>query len=211
MQPAQPASATPKVSGFRIGLLYGIILAAVLIAISVIGVFTRDLGGGVGLALNAVSIIVALVAYFFAGYRASARSGKVSTGLVAGLWTGLISALLSSIVSIVMLLPTLPTLTETENRALSDAGSNVRVDDTTMLVFLIIAFVIGVVIIALIALGIGAIGGAVGKGRAPMPQLAYQESMYQSPMVGGYPPQSGNYPPQSGGYPPQSGGYPPQQ
>ena len=211
MQPAQPAQ---KVSGFRIGLLYGLILAVLLIAISVIGVFTRDLGSGVGLALNAVSIIVALVAYFFAGYRASALSSKVSTGLVAGLWTGLISALLSFAVSIALLLPNLSTLTETENRALSDAGSNVRVDDTTILVFLIILVIILVIIIALIALGIGAIGGAVGKGRAPMPQQIYQESMYQSPMAGGYPPQPpqpGNYPPQSGGYPPQSGNYPPQQ
>lgn len=223
MQPAQPAQ---KVSALRIGLLFGVCLGVIMIAIGLVQHFVNGLGF-----LSFVSILVGLVAYFFAGFRASGQSGKISTGLLAGMWTGIISSVLNGIVSVIVAIPNLPEATAAANKAIVDSGaqSNFRYTDTTTLL-VVIGVVIGLAILgSAIALGVGAIGGAVGKGRAPLPQQAYQESMYQSPMAGyppqpgypqqpqggypGYPPQQppqgGGYPPQPGQYPPDAGGYPP--
>lgn len=205
MQPAMPAQPAKRVSAFRIGLLFGIILAVILIALGFLGQI-----GALGFIVSIVSIVISLVAYFFAGYRASMQSGKINTGLLAGMWTGLISELLSGIVSVVLLLPRLHEFTNQINQSIAASGgqSNVRFDDTGSLAIYIAGVVISIILVGAIALGIGAIGGAVGKGRAPLPQQAYQESLYQSPSAGGYPPQQ----PPHQGYPPQQpGNYPPQQ
>ncbi len=82
-----------------------------------------------------------------------------------------------------------------------------RYTDTALLAIVIIVLLMLTIIVSAVALGVGAIGGAAGKSRAPMSQQVYQESFYQSPM-GGYPPPQPGYPQQpQGGYP----GYPPQQ
>jgi hypothetical protein len=219
MQPVQSVQPAKPVSAFRIGLLFGVVLGVILIALDFAGLFLQD----IAILFNIMGIVIALVAYFFAGFRASSQSGKVSSGLLAGMWTGLISQILSRTVNVVTLALSssrLHQLTDTENQALARAGSNVRVTDADILTFYIIIVVIIVIIVAAIALGVGAIGGAAGKGRAPISQQVYQESLYQSPMAG-YPPQQPPYPgypsqqpggyyPQPGNYPPESGGYPPQ-
>jgi hypothetical protein len=181
-----------------------------------------------------VGILVALAAYFFAGFRASSQSGKISTGLLAGMWTGIVAQVISRTVNVVTLALSstrLQQLTTIENRALSSAGSDVRLTNADMLGLVIGVTVFVIIFVVAVALGVGAIGGAVGKSRAPMSQQVYQESFYQSPMGGypppqpgypqqpqggypGYPPQQPpqqGYPPQPGQYPPESGGYPPQQ
>jgi hypothetical protein len=215
MQPAQSAQPAQKVSALRIGLLFGIILGVVMIAFGVV----EQAAKGVGAALSIVGIIVALVAYFFAGFRASGQSGKISTGLLAGMWTGIISSVLNGIASVIVAIPNLPEATAAANKAIVDSGAqtDIRYNETTILLATIGIVVLFSILGSAVALGVGAIGGAAGKGRAPQPQQAYTESLYQSPMAG-YPPQQ---PPQGGaysGYPPQQQqpqgdypGYPPQQ
>lgn len=214
MSPVPPARPAKKVSAFGVGLVFGIILAVILIGIGLIRHFVTGVPL-LGLALGIISIIVALVAYFFAGFRASSQSGKVSTGLLAGMWTGLISMALNAIVAVLLDLSQLPQITDSVNQAIATSGSSsssIQFTDTTTLVVVIIGQIIAVLIVSAIALGVGAIGGAAGKGRAPTSGDQYQEALYQSSM-GGYPPQPGypsypqQQPPQPGGYP----GYPPQQ
>jgi|GEM_PF-1300514 hypothetical protein len=231
VQPTQPAQPAKKVSAFRIGLLFGVILGVILIASGIAGQFAKDAFRGGALVFTILSIIIGLAAYFFAGFRASSQSGKVSTGLLAGMWTGIISSLLSGIASVLLTIPHLPELTNTANQAIIDMGTQTtfRYTETTMLAVTIGGQFLLLLLAGAIALGVGAIGGAAGKGRAPMAQQAYQESFYQSPMGGypppqpgypqqpqggypGYPPQqSPQQPPQPGQYPPESGSYPPQQ
>jgi len=221
MQPVQPTQVTQpakKVSAFRIGLLFGIILAVIQIAFIFAGQLAKDAFRGGALLFTILSVLIALAVYFFAGFRASSQSGKVSTGLLAGMWTGIISSLLNGIVSVLLTIPQLPELTRAANQAIIDSGAQttVRYTDATTLALRIGLEILLILLASAVALGLGAIGGAAGKGRAPMSQQAYQESFYQSPM-GGYPPPQPGYPQQpQGGYPPQqppqqSGGYPPQQ
>ena len=238
MQPVQPTQVTQpakKVSAFRIGLLFGVILGVIQIAFIFAGQLAKDAFRGGALLFTILSVLIALAAYFFAGFRASSQSGKVSTGLLAGMWTGIISLLLVGIVSILLTIPQLPELTRVANQTIIDSGAQttLRYTEATTLAVKIGAQFLLLLLGSAIALGVGAIGGAAGKGRAPMSQQAYQETFYQSPMGGypppqpgypqqpqggypGYPPQQppqqgGGYPPQPGQYPPESGGYPPQQ
>jgi hypothetical protein len=216
MQPTQPAHPAKKVSAFRIGLLFGIILAVIMIAFNFAEQFAKDVIGAGGLILTILTIIISLAAYFFAGFRASSQSGKVSTGLLAGMWTGIISSLVNGIASVLLTIPQLPELTRTANQAIIDSGAqtDIRYTETTMLALTIGGTFLLLLLASAIALGVGAIGGAAGKSRAPMSQQAYQEAFYQSPM-GGYPPPQPGYPqqPQGGypGYPPQPGAYSPPQ
>ena len=195
MQPVQPAQPAQKVSALRIGLLFGIILGVVMIVFGIV----EQAVTSVGAVLSIVGIIVALVAYFFAGFRASGQSGKISTGLLAGMWTGIISSVLNGVASVIVAIPKLPEATAAANKAIVDSGTQTdfRYTDTTTLLVTIGGVILVSVLGSAIALGVGAIGGAAGKGRAPLPQQAYTESLYQSPMAG-YPPQQ---PPQQGGYP----------
>ena len=133
------------------------------------------------------------------------------------MWTGIISSVLNGVASVIVAIPKLPEATAAANKAIVATGAqtNFRYTDTTTLLVTIGSVILVSVLGSAIALGIGAIGGAAGKGRAQLPQQAYTESLYQSPMAG-YPPQQ---PPQQGdypGYPPQQppqqgGAYPPQQ
>lgn len=142
------------------------------------------------------------------------------------MWTGLISMVMGSVAIVVIVLPDLPALTSQANQRIIDqgGGTSFRYTDTALLAVFIIVLLVLTIIVGAVALGVGAIGGAAGKTRAPMSQQAYQDSFYQSPMGGylpqpgypqqpqggypGYPPQQ---PPQPGQYPPESGSYPPQQ
>lgn len=143
------------------------------------------------------------------------------------MWTGLISMVMGSVAIVVIVLPDLPALTSQANQRIIDqgGGTSFRYTDTALLAVFIIVLLVLTIIVGAVALGVGAIGGAAGKTRAPMSQQAYQDSFYQSPM-GGYPPPQPGYPqqpqggypgyppqqpPQPGQYPPESGSYPPQQ
>lgn len=190
MQPAMPPAGAEqparRISSLRIGLIFGVGVGVILIVLSLLSQLVLSLAG----IINILSIVVALVAFFFAGYRASQQSGRMREGLFAGMWTGIISEALDAVASTLLLLPHLHDFAKAENQLLIESGAQLSapLSDTTVLLFFIAANVIGVILIGAIALGIGAIGGAIGKGRAPLPTQVYQESLYQPPPAGGYPP-----------------------
>jgi hypothetical protein len=204
------------------GLLFGIILGVIEV------VFSLTLGN--------MGFIICLVIYLglvgFAGYRASARTGKVSTGLVAGLLTGLFSSIIGSLGLFVFTLPHIDALRQALQQQANTLNQGVAITYTNNLVIGLLAVLLVLLILAssLLGLGIGAIGGAIGKGNAPaqptpyppypgqypdpkyMPPPAYPPQEYAPPQM--YPPPSAqNYTPSPENYPPRPEDYmtPPQE
>ena len=184
------------------GLLFGVILGAVEVVLS--------------LTLGSIGFLIGLIFYLgmvgFAGYRASARTGKVSTGLVAGLLAGLFSSVIASAVLFFSYLPNIDQLRQLMQQQANTFNQGVAINYTNNVVIAALVFflVIVIVVSSLLALGIGAIGGAIGKGKAPAAQVPpypypgqYPDPRYMPPPA--YPPQEYN-PPQA--YPPPQN-YPP--
>jgi hypothetical protein len=182
------------------GLLFGVILGAMEV------VFSLTLGN--------VGFLICLIFYLgiigFAGYRASARTGKVSTGLVAGLLAGLFSSIIGSLGLFVYLLPNLDTLRQQLQQQATTFNQGVVINYTNNVVIGLVVLLLVILILgsSLLALGIGAIGGAIGKGKAPVPPYPYPgqypDPRYMPPPA--YPPQE-HIPPQA--YPPSQQNYPP--
>ena len=190
------------------GLLFGVILGAIEVVLT--------------LTLGNVGFLICLLFYLgiigFAGYRASARTGKVSTGLVAGLLAGLFSSILGSLGLFLYLLPNLDTLRQQLQQQATTFNQGIAINYTNNVVIGLVVLLLVIVILgsSLLALGIGAIGGAIGKGNAPVPAAPpypypypgqYADPRYMPPPA--YPPQEfippQNYPPSPQDYmpPPQ--------
>ena len=197
------------------GLLFGIILGVIEVVLS--------------LTLGNIGFLICLVIYLglvgFAGYRASARTGKVSTGLVAGLLVGLFSSIIGSLGLFIYTLPNVDALRHQLQQQANTFNQGITINYTTNVVIGLLVLLLFILILAssVLALGIGAIGGAIGKGNAPaqpppyppypypgqypdpryMPPPAYPPQEYVPPQA--YPsPQ--NYPPRPEDYmspPPQ--------
>ena len=187
------------------GLLFGVILGVIEV------VFSLTVGN--------VGFLISLIFYLgiigFAGYRASARTGKVSTGLVAGLLAGLFSSIIGSLGLFLYLLPNLDTLRQQlqQNATTFNQGVSINYTNNVVIGLVVLLLVIMILGSSLLALGIGAIGGAIGKGKAPIPPTPvppypypgqYPDPRYMPPPA--YPPQE-YIPPQS--YPPSPQNYPP--
>ncbi|GAC1400606.1 MAG: hypothetical protein NVSMB49_13230 [Ktedonobacteraceae bacterium] len=191
---ANPRSGNP---GVQQGIIFGVALGVISIIGNLITIFTRP-AGGLAFLISAVFLIITLFGYAYAGYRASAITGRVGTGAIAGLIAGLIAGIIGAILSFILIFTGVTAVT---TGAVSHS-------------FLIVGAIIGVILGLAIALGIGAglgaIGGAIGKSRAPQGQQ-YQEPLYQGmppPAQGPY--QQGPY--QQGPYqgtPPQNPPPPP--
>ena len=170
------------------GLLFGIILGALEV------VFSLTLGN--------VGFLICLVIYLglvgFAGYRASARTGKVSTGLVAGLFVGLFSSIIGSLGLFFYTLPNIDTLRQLlqqQANTFNQQGLAINYTNNVVIGLLVLLLVILIVASSVLALGIGAIGGAIGKGNAPAQPTPYPPYPYP----GQYPEQKYMPPP---AYPP---------
>ena len=173
------------------GLLFGVILGIIEIA------FSLTLGG-LGFIIG---FFVYLVLTGLAGYRASARTGKVSTGLVAGLLSGLFSSIIASLALFIFTLTNIDTLRQELQQQANTFNQGIAINYTNSVVIELVVLFLVIVIIcsSLLALGIGAAGGAIGKSKAPLPP-APQYPPYQYPGQGQYP-ESRYMPPPS--YPPQ--------
>ena len=198
------------------GLLFGIILGVIEVLFS--------------LTLGNVGFMICMIIYLgmvgFAGYRAAARNGKVSTGLVAGLLVGLFSSIIGSLGLFIYTLPNIDVLRQELQRQANTLNQGIAINYTNNVVIGLLALLLVILILAssLLGLGIGAIGGAIGKGNAPaqptpyppypypgqypdpryMPPPAYPPQEYTPPQM--YPPPSPQkYPPSPEDYmtPPQ--------
>lgn len=82
-----------------IGLIFGVILAFVLVLYSIIAPLIEQTLGTISLF---VDIAIYLVFGFMAGRRASRLTGKLISGVAAGALAGLVSSLLSGIYAIIL-------------------------------------------------------------------------------------------------------------
>ena len=196
-----------KTSPIITGLRFGGIWAAITLVLTAIGSvllgysFVRPYSFGF---LLGVALMLPIA--FIAGFAAARQSHRARDGMLAGLFVGIISGLAYLIVAYVVGVAL--TLIRFHEFYVPNPMYYFFYSPAVFIIYILVTTIIE----SAVALGVGAIGGAAGKGRAPLSQQQYQESLYQSPM-GGYPPQPGypsypqQQPPQQGGYP----GYPPQQ
>jgi hypothetical protein len=132
---------------------------------------------------SVVALVLSLVVYLVAGILAASRTGLVSTGLLAGLWTGLFSSLVDAVGVIGILLTDHAVVVQMRRAAQSVAarsasGTVPNITDRLVIISAILGLILGLIVATAIGLGMGALGGLIGKSRAPELQ-AYQESMYQ--------------------------------
>jgi hypothetical protein len=102
-----------------------------------------------------------LITFFLAGFLASRKTKKGSTGLLAALWTGVVYAILDIVGSRVLLsLITIPKLTQDLG---TTSAANIQQIETSLLTFSFFYTLIAGLIVIGIGVGIGALGAFLGK------------------------------------------------
>ncbi len=170
------------------GLLFGMLLGIVEIVL-------YFLFGTLGLILSLL-LFPFLVGY--AGYRASTCTGKVSTGIVAGVLVGLLSSVIASLPLLLYILTNSDAIRVQVQQQVAGNSmyQGVTVTNTLILASVILFLVVLVAGATLLGLGVGSIGGAIGKGQAqPPPMTQYPTSMPPYPPQGYAPPPPQEYKP----------------
>lgn len=171
-RPANPA--------VRQGLIFGAILAVLLVLNALLSIY-------LGLVVTAISsiivILVCAAAYIVAGMRAAQQTGQVNTGLLAGLITGAFSSLINAIVTVVLVIALVDTVRKsaqaTSNQLLkANHLPTVTLTNSQVIASQVQNVIIGLIIASVLGLGLGALGGLIGRSRAKLPEQVYQESMY---------------------------------
>jgi hypothetical protein len=169
-----PRTGNPAI---RQGLIFGIILAVVVIAFTFLAQ-VLPLGALNGIIVLAIYIIFGLIA----GRRASALTGRMATGVLAGFLAGLIGSMIPSIIGLVFDLFNIDAVRQAFQQAANRQGVHVTYTNALVIQSIILGLIFNVVLYSLIALVGGAIGGFMGRSRAPLPQQQeYQESMFVPP------------------------------
>ncbi len=166
------------------GLLFGVILGIIEAVLSF-------LLGNVGFL---ISLIIYLGLVGFAGYRASARTGKVGTGLLAGFLAGLFSSVIASAALLIYSLANIDSLRQLLQQNANTFNQGFVYTNDVVAGFLVLFLVILILASSALALGIGAIGGAIGKGKVPVPPVPPYPYPYPYPGPVYMPPPA--YPPQ---------------
>ncbi len=150
------------------GLLFGMILGIVEIVL-------YFLFGTLGLIL---SLLLFLFLVGYAGYRASTCTGKVSTGGVAGVLVGLLSSVIASIPLLLYILTNSDAIRVQVQQQIAGNSmyQGVTVTNTLMLASVILFLLVLVAGATLLGLGIGSIGGVLGKRQAPSPPVPQSPS-----------------------------------
>jgi hypothetical protein len=150
------------------GLLFGMILGIVEIVL-------YFLFGTLGLIL---SLLLFLFLVGYAGYRASTCTGKVSTGVVAGVLVGLLSSVIASIPLLLYILTNSDAIRVQVQQQIAGNSmyQGVTVTNTLMLASVILFLLVLVAGATLLGLGIGSIGGVLGKRQAPSPPVPQSPS-----------------------------------
>lgn len=165
----------PGRPALRQGIIFGIILALVVIAFS----FINGIFGSLG-------TIILLAIYFIfgllAGRRASMQTGKMTTGLLAGFLAGIISSIVDSLVSLILILINIDAYRQSLQQTAIQQHVNITYTNALVVQLVLLSALFGLVIYALLALSGGALGGYLGKGRAlTSPPEEYKESMDVQP------------------------------
>jgi len=200
------------------GLIFGIIVGVLLVINEILtnlanfGAIYPAAISSLILIIYAILVLVGLFVYAVAGFRASAQTGRIAPGTIAGLIAGVIGGIIGFIVTLIIAIATASTAAQRAQALANQAHVHFQYTSS-----IIITAALGVALFGLaatIGLGaaFGAIGGSIGRRRAP--QVPYQEQFYQGtpppPMNPsdsynqGYSPNQG-YPPNGQGYPQQPG------
>jgi hypothetical protein len=150
------------------GLLFGMLLGIVEIVLYL-------LFGTLGLIL---SLLLFLFLVGYAGYRASTCTGKVSTGGVAGVLVGLLSSVIASLPLLLYILTNSDAIRMQVQQQIAGNSmyQGVTVTNTLMLASVILFLVVLVAGATLLGLGVGSLGGVLGKRQAPSPPVPQSPS-----------------------------------
>ncbi len=153
----------------RQGLIFGIILGIILVALSLIGFnnFT-------------ITLILCLFAAFIAGRRASQETGRMTTGTLAGLWAGLIGTFIPSIILMVLFLINIDAYRKSAQTNADQQHLHFTYTNSLLIEGLLINFLILLALGVLLGVIGGAVGGNIGRKRAQLPPAEeYQEAMFK--------------------------------
>jgi uncharacterized membrane protein len=144
----------------REGLTFGIGLGVVETILSIIDQYAR-----LGLIMTLIELIVAVVAFWLAGSRASRQTGSVGTGAVAGLLTGLISAIITFAISMIFVVLQADSLRQAAQNAANQTHLSVQYTNGMVIGGAVVGYVILAVLLLAIGAAVGAIAGAVSRNR----------------------------------------------
>ncbi len=152
----------------RQGLIFGIMLGVILLAISFI------------ITNFYITLALIFLAAFLAGRRASQETGRMATGAFAGLWTGFIGIFIPSIISMVLLLINIDAVRKSAQAVADKQQPHITYTNALLLEGLLINFLILLALGVLLGVIGGAVGGNIGRKRAQLPPAEeYQEAMFK--------------------------------
>src|SRR6266851_409677 len=164
-----------------------------------------------GLSSGAIIAIIGILLFLFIvgflGHAVSARTGRVSSAVLAGFLSGLTSFVILSVATVIFVLVNMNLVLQDLQQRADALNQGITYTNGLVIGSVIIVMVIVTIVGCLVALGVGAIGGAIGKGRAQVPPSQYQGSMYMPPSP--YPPQEYAPPSPQGYFTPFQQGYAP--
>lgn len=175
-------STAPRRVARRQGLIFGGILGIVAIILNACLVLTPvgrySFSPGTFLSsTNVLTYLLALLAFFFAGWRAAQHTGRVDIGGLAGFWAGVVAAVVVVLLDSVLVLV-----------SLVQDHYDMSSSSLALLLFSLV-FIAGrdAVLALLLGAGLGALGGFIGR---------TSSSALAAPVQSGLPPVAPAAPPQ---------------
>ena len=167
----QNALARIRNPALRQGLIFGVVLGIILLAISFVGFSNIS-----------ITLILCLLAAFLAGFRASQETGRIVTGTLAGLWAGLIGTFIPSFILMILFLLNIDAYRKSAQTIADQKHLHITYTNSILIEGLLINFVLLLVVGILFGVCGGAVGGVIGRNRARLaPAEEYKEAMFEPP------------------------------
>lgn len=174
--PTSAPSTAPRRIARRQGVIFGGILGIVAVIMNACVVIT-PLGryslspGNFLSSTNVFTYLLALLAFFFAGWRAAQQTGRVDIGGLAGFWAGVVAAVVVVLIDVALVLP--PLVSDSDHMSSSSLA---------ILLFSVV-FIAGrdAVLALLLGAGLGALGGFIGRTSAGVLSAPAQPGLPPAP------------------------------
>ena len=167
----QNALARVRNPALRQGIIFGVILGIVLLAISFLGFSSLT-----------ITFIICLLASFIAGMRASQETGRITTGTLSGLWTGLIGTFIPSIIFTILFLINIDAYRNSEQTIANQQHLHITYTNSMLLEGLLFSVLLLLLVGVLFGVCGGVVGGLFGRRRPSNPPVEeYKEAMYETP------------------------------
>jgi len=175
----------------RWGLICGIILGVIGIAIDFAAIFITDVN--IQSLLSYTPAVLFLVLGFYAGLRASQETGKWTSGLAAGIWVGVFGALIVGLLTIANTFINMQSIIADQRQYIqmnpSQFGGLKPSDYTAsdVIITALLAVFVSIGNAAVFTTVGGALGGFTGRRRAlaVAQRKAYEESFSEAPVAEG--------------------------